>query len=125
MRWRTSARVYAPTMAYDGSVPPIDVEQSLDNLKLERDAIVLYDALATIEKDPRRADAFRRIAGNERRHAEIWASKLRELGAERHLEVEIDRADRHLHRGRAARASRTWICAPVSLFKSIAFHLTA
>ena len=60
---------------------PIDVEQSLDNLKLERDAIVLYDALASIEKDPRRADAFRRIAGNERRHADIWASKLRELGA--------------------------------------------
>ena len=68
-------------MAYDASVPPIDVEQSLDNLKLERDAIVLYDALATIEKDPRRADAFRRIAGNERRHADIWARKLSELGA--------------------------------------------
>jgi vacuolar iron transporter family protein len=68
-------------MAYDDPVPPIDVEQSLDNLKLERDAIVLYDALAAIEKDPRRADAFRRIAGNERRHADIWASKLRELGA--------------------------------------------
>jgi vacuolar iron transporter family protein len=63
------------------AVAPIDVEQSLDNLKLERDAVVLYDALASIEKDPRRADAFRRIAGNERRHADIWASKLRELGA--------------------------------------------
>jgi len=69
-------------MAYDASVPPIDVERSLDNLKLERDAIVLYDSLATIEKDPRRADAFRRIAGNERRHADIWASKLRDLGAD-------------------------------------------
>ena len=44
-------------MAYDAAVPPIDVDQSLDNLKLERDAIVLYDALATIEKDPHRADA--------------------------------------------------------------------
>ena len=62
-------------------MPPIDVEQSLDNLKLERDAIVLYDALAGIEKDPRRAAAFRRIASNERRHAEVWASRLRELGA--------------------------------------------
>ena len=61
---------------------PIDVEQSLDNLKLERDAIVLYDALAATEKDQRRADAFRRIAGNERRHADIWASKLRDLGAD-------------------------------------------
>jgi VIT1/CCC1 family predicted Fe2+/Mn2+ transporter len=69
-------------MAYDADVPPIDVEQSLDNLKLERDAIVLYDALAGIEKDPRRADAFKRIAGNERRHADIWAGKLRDLGAD-------------------------------------------
>ncbi len=63
-------------------MPPIDVEQSLDNLKLERDAVVLYDALAAIEKDPRRADAFMRIAGNERRHADIWAAKLRELGVD-------------------------------------------
>ncbi|HJP88777.1 MAG TPA: VIT1/CCC1 transporter family protein [Candidatus Limnocylindrales bacterium] len=60
---------------------PIDVAQSLENLKLERDAIVLYDGLASIEKDARRADAFRTIAGNERRHAEVWATKLRELGA--------------------------------------------
>ena len=60
---------------------PIDVAQSLANLKLERDAIALYDALADIEKDPRRAAAFRTIAGNERRHAEVWASKLRDLGA--------------------------------------------
>ena len=60
---------------------PFDVAQSLDNLKLERDAIALYDALARIEKDPRRAEAFRTIAGNERRHADVWAGKLRELGA--------------------------------------------
>ncbi len=61
-------------------VAPIDLATSLENLKLERDAIVLYDALAQIEKDPTRADAFRRIATNERRHADIWASKLTELG---------------------------------------------
>ena len=60
---------------------PIDVAQSLENLKLERDAIQLYDALATIEKDPRRASAFRTIAGNERRHADVWAKRLEELGA--------------------------------------------
>ena len=60
----------------------MDTQQSLENLKLERDAIALYDALASIEKDPRRSAAFRTIAGNERRHAEVWASKLRELGAE-------------------------------------------
>ena len=62
-------------------VAPIDLATSLENLKLERDAIVLYDSLAEIEKDQTRADAFRRIAANERRHADIWASKLTELGA--------------------------------------------
>ena len=62
-------------------VAPIDLATSLENLKLERDAIVLYDSLAGIEKDPTRAAAFRRIAANERRHADIWAGKLRELGA--------------------------------------------
>ena len=61
---------------------PIDVAQSLENLKLERDAIALYNALAGVEKDARRAEAFRTIAGNERRHAEVWANKLRALGAE-------------------------------------------
>jgi VIT1/CCC1 family predicted Fe2+/Mn2+ transporter/rubrerythrin len=61
---------------------PSDIAQSLDNLKLERDAIALYDALASIEKDERRASAFRTIAGNERRHAQIWATKLQERGAD-------------------------------------------
>lgn len=59
----------------------IDIPTSLDNLKLERDAIVLYEALARIERDPHRRAAFERIAGNERRHADIWAGKLTELGA--------------------------------------------
>lgn len=62
-------------------VAPIDLATSLENLKLERDATVLYDSLAGIEKDPTRAAAFRRIAANERRHADIWARKLTELGA--------------------------------------------
>jgi vacuolar iron transporter family protein len=59
-----------------------DTTQSLANLRLERDAILLYDALAGIEKDPTRASAFRRIASNERRHADIWASKLTAAGAD-------------------------------------------
>jgi len=60
---------------------PRELRQSLDNLKLERDAISLYEALAAIEKDPERAAAFGRIAANERRHAEIWATRLAEAGA--------------------------------------------
>ncbi len=62
-------------------MPALDIQTSLDNLKLERDAIVLYEALARIEKQPVRAAAFDRIASNERRHAAVWASKLTELGA--------------------------------------------
>ncbi|MEX1173445.1 MAG: VIT1/CCC1 family protein, partial [Chloroflexota bacterium] len=56
----------------------LDAETSLANLRLERDAIVLYQALATIERDPRRRAAFERIAANERRHADIWATRLAE-----------------------------------------------
>ena len=59
----------------------MNIAQSLENLRLEQDAVVLYEALAGIEREPRRAAAFRHIAANERRHAEIWASRLRELGA--------------------------------------------
>ncbi|HEX5451474.1 MAG TPA: VIT1/CCC1 transporter family protein [Candidatus Limnocylindrales bacterium] len=58
-----------------------DLETSLANLKLERDAIVLYDGLAGIERDPDRRAAFRTIATNERRHAGIWADRLRAAGA--------------------------------------------
>jgi VIT1/CCC1 family predicted Fe2+/Mn2+ transporter len=59
-----------------------DPAQSLANLRLERDAILLYDALGSIEQDPSRAAAFHRIAANERRHADIWAGKLRESGTD-------------------------------------------
>ena len=61
---------------------PFDSVQSLANLRLERDALLLYDALAEIEKDPQRAAVFHRIAANERRHADIWATKLAEAGVE-------------------------------------------
>jgi vacuolar iron transporter family protein len=56
--------------------------QSLANLRLERDAVVLYDRLAEIEADDERAAAFRRIAANERRHADIWAGRLAEAGVQ-------------------------------------------
>ncbi|HEY7737360.1 MAG TPA: VIT1/CCC1 family protein [Candidatus Limnocylindrales bacterium] len=64
------------------AVTVTDTARSLENLKLERDAIVLYEALARIERDERRSAAFDHIAANERRHAEIWATRLRELGVD-------------------------------------------
>ncbi len=61
---------------------PADQRRSVENLKLERDAISLYASLSGIEKDPRRAAAFRAIAANERRHADIWAARLRAGGVD-------------------------------------------
>ena len=55
-------------------------KRSLENLKLEQDAIYLYDRLAEIETDPKRAGTFKRIASNERRHADIWATRLTQMG---------------------------------------------
>jgi VIT1/CCC1 family predicted Fe2+/Mn2+ transporter len=57
-----------------------DVRQSLENLRLERDAIWLYEALAAIDADPKRQGAFHHIAENERRHAAIWAAWLEQRG---------------------------------------------
>ena len=45
-------------------VPVTDPATCLQNLRLEREAIWLYDRLAAIEKDRGRAAAFRRIAAN-------------------------------------------------------------
>src|SRR5436190_3705915 len=75
--------VIEPSLA-PGSIPTVtaDATQSLANLQLERDAILLYDALAGIEKDDKRRSAFTRIAANERRHAEVWATKLRDAGVD-------------------------------------------
>jgi VIT1/CCC1 family predicted Fe2+/Mn2+ transporter len=61
---------------------PADQRRSLENLKLERDAIVLYEGLSRIEKDARRAAAFRSISANEKRHADIWAERLRAGGVD-------------------------------------------
>ena len=61
---------------------PNELQHSLSNLKLERDAVQLYEGLAAIEKDPVRADAFHAIASGERRHAFIWATRVEAAGAE-------------------------------------------
>ena len=63
--------------------PPFDaaaLRQTTTALHMERDAIHLYDGLARIEHDPHRAEAFRTIAADERRHAQVWEGRLREAG---------------------------------------------
>jgi vacuolar iron transporter family protein len=59
---------------------PEERQRSLANLRLERDAAALYEGLAKVERDPARAAAFHEIAESERRHVELWTSRLRDAG---------------------------------------------
>jgi VIT1/CCC1 family predicted Fe2+/Mn2+ transporter len=77
----------------------VDVPRCLANLRLERDAVQLYEGLAAIEHDPVRKEAFRAIASNERRHAFIFANRLHTAG------VELPPVDRPRWRVRAVLAN--------------------
>ena len=48
----------------------------------ERNAVWLYERLAKVEKLPELAEVYRRLAATEQRHAELWAGRLRVVGAE-------------------------------------------
>ena len=56
------------------------VERYLENWKGEQDGAALYDAVAASESNPKLAEVYRRLAAAERRHAGIWAEKLRGAG---------------------------------------------
>ncbi len=57
-----------------------DLNQFRENLQAEYDAIALYKRLANAEPNPELAKVYQRLAETEARHAEVWASKLREAG---------------------------------------------
>jgi predicted membrane protein (TIGR00267 family) len=57
-----------------------DLDAFLEHWQDESDAAYLYDLLASLEKDPRKQDIYRRLADVERRHVEIWERLLRENG---------------------------------------------
>ena len=67
-------------MTQNSAPDPAALRETTTALRMERDAIHLYDSLARMEKDPHRAEAFRTIAADERRHAEVWEDRLREAG---------------------------------------------
>jgi VIT1/CCC1 family predicted Fe2+/Mn2+ transporter len=46
----------------------------------ERSSALLYETMAEVDKDPRLAEVYRRIAKTELRHAEKWANKAKEAG---------------------------------------------
>lgn len=57
-----------------------ETKQRLRNLRDELDGAAIYDALADAEKNPKLAEVYRRLAAAERRHAGVWAEKLRAGG---------------------------------------------
>jgi VIT1/CCC1 family predicted Fe2+/Mn2+ transporter len=59
-----------------------DIKRFLANLDDERNSAALYRAIAEREKDARLADVYRRLAETEETHAEAWAKRLRDAGAE-------------------------------------------
>jgi VIT1/CCC1 family predicted Fe2+/Mn2+ transporter len=61
-------------------VPASDSARHLANLRKEIDGVAVYEALAANEKDAKIAEVYRRLAAAERRHAEVWARKLRDAG---------------------------------------------
>jgi VIT1/CCC1 family predicted Fe2+/Mn2+ transporter len=59
-----------------------DSERYRDNLKGEVDGAALYRLLAAAEETPELAEVYRRLAAAEDRHAEVWRSRLRDVGGE-------------------------------------------
>ena len=53
---------------------------ALSSLNDELNGAYLYDALASVEKDPRLAEVYRRMATVERKHANIWIERLVDAG---------------------------------------------
>jgi vacuolar iron transporter family protein len=51
-----------------------------ENLRSERDGITLYEGLAALEADAKRAETWRSLATAERRHAALWEAKLAAVG---------------------------------------------
>src|SRR5579871_4179940 len=69
------------------------------NWALEMDGVAMYQALADREKIPERRRVFEELSAIERKHAEQWAKRLRDLGGDVPAE--------HSGRGHAVRVADT------------------
>jgi VIT1/CCC1 family predicted Fe2+/Mn2+ transporter len=52
-----------------------------ENWQKEIDGTALYETLAEIEPKPALADVYRRLAANELKHAQVWETRLTDIGA--------------------------------------------
>jgi VIT1/CCC1 family predicted Fe2+/Mn2+ transporter len=58
-----------------------DVTRYLANWQKEVDGVALYLALADIEKQPKLAEVYRRMAASEEKHTAFWEKQLEDAGA--------------------------------------------
>jgi len=56
------------------------IRKFLQNWEDELNAVVLYQALTEVEKDPRIAEIYRRMAAVEQKHADNWAEQIKDAG---------------------------------------------
>jgi len=56
------------------------IKEYTEHLRMERNAVALYQSLARAETDPSRSDVYRKLAETEKRHVTVWEEKLRGLG---------------------------------------------
>src|SRR5512136_1342154 len=59
-----------------------DINRYLANLNDERSSSALYRVMAKHERNPQIAEVYRRLAETEDTHAEAWAKRLVEAGAD-------------------------------------------
>ena len=59
-----------------------DLDRYRRNRRDEIDSATVYEAMAASEAQPRLAEVYRRLAETEREHAEFWAERLHEAGAD-------------------------------------------
>lgn len=57
-----------------------DLARYRENLREERNAAALYEQLAAVEQNPDLATLYRKLAGTETKHADVWERRLREAG---------------------------------------------
>ena len=57
-----------------------DISRYINNWKKEVDGTALYLALAEMEKQPKLAELFRRMAASEENHTSFWEKRLEEAG---------------------------------------------
>ena len=57
-----------------------DIKRYKNNLRSEQEAIVLYEKLASAEKNPNLKKVYKKLADTERGHAALWSKKLADAG---------------------------------------------